>query len=100
MYVDNEVGAAAATGRGEAVTKTCGSFLVVELMRQGLSPQDACKKALERIIDKHGGKPDFQVGYVAVNKKGEIGALSIQGGFQYAICVGGKNELSDAEHLL
>lgn len=100
MYVDNDVGAVAATGRGEAVTKTCGSFLVVELMRQGLSPQDACRKALERIIEKHGGKPDFQVGYVAVNRKGEIGALSIQAGFQYALCVDGKNELLDAEHLL
>ncbi len=100
MYVDNGVGAAAATGRGEAVTKTCGSFLVVELMRQGLSPQEACRRALERIIEKHGGKPDFQVAYIAVNRKGEIGALSIQEGFQYALCVDGKNELIDAEHLL
>jgi L-asparaginase/N4-(beta-N-acetylglucosaminyl)-L-asparaginase len=100
MYVDNEVGAAAATGRGEAVTKTCGSFLVVELMRQGFSPQDACRKALERIIEKHGGKPDFQVGYIAVNRKGETGAFSIEKGFQYALCIDGKNELLDAEHLL
>ena len=100
MYVDNEVGAAAATGRGEAVTKTCGSFLVVELMRRGHSPQEACRKALERIIEKQGGKPDFQVGYVAVNKKGETGALSIQKGFQYALCIDGKNELLDAEYLL
>jgi N4-(beta-N-acetylglucosaminyl)-L-asparaginase len=100
MYVDNDVGAAAATGRGEAVTKTCGSFLVVELMRQGLSPQDACRRALERIIEKHDGKPDFQVGYIAVDRNGEIGALSIQEGFQYALCIDGKNELLDAEHLL
>ena len=100
MYVDNEIGAAAATGRGEAVTKTCGSFLVVELMRRGLSPQDACRKALERIIEKSGGKPDFQVAYIAVNRKGEVGALALQEGFQYALRADGANELLDAEHLL
>ncbi len=100
LYVDQDVGAATATGVGEAVTKTCGSFLVVELMRRGLSPQEACRKALERIIEKHGGAPDFQVAYIAVNRKGDIGALSIQEGFQYALCVDGKNELMDAEHLL
>ena len=100
MYVDNEVGAAAATGRGEAVTKTCGSFLVVELMRQGLYPREACRKALERIVEKHGGAPDFQVAYVAVNRRGETGAFSIQKGFQYALSVDGGTELIDAEHML
>ena len=100
MYVDNEVGAAAATGRGEAVIKTCGSFLVVELMRQGMSPQKACKKALERIIEKSGGKPDFQVAYIAVNKEGEIGALSLQKGFQYAIYENGENKLIDSEYII
>ncbi len=100
MYVDNEVGAAAATGRGEAVIKTCGSFLVVELMRGGMSPQKACKKALERIIEKSGGKPEFQVAYVAINREGEIGALSLQKGFQYALCEEGNNRLIDSEYLL
>lgn len=100
MYVDNEAGAAAATGRGEAVIKTCGSFLVVEFMREGLSPTKACRKALERIIESQGGSVDFQVAFVAVNKAGEIGALSIQKGFQYALTRDGKTELIDSEHLL
>ncbi len=99
MYVDNEVGAAAATGRGEAVIKTCGSFLVVENMRRGMSPSEACKAALERISDKHGGKTDFQVGYIAVNRNGETGAFSLTEGFSYALARGGKNELIEADHL-
>jgi N4-(beta-N-acetylglucosaminyl)-L-asparaginase len=100
MYVDNEVGAAAATGKGEEVIKTCGSFLVVEGMREGLAPKAAVKRALERIIKRHSGKPEFQVAFVALSKEGEIGALALQEGFQYAIVSGGANELVDAEHLL
>ncbi|MCX5754418.1 MAG: N(4)-(beta-N-acetylglucosaminyl)-L-asparaginase [Candidatus Krumholzibacteria bacterium] len=100
MYVDNEIGAAAATGKGEEVIKTCGSFLVVEGMRQGLAPREACKRALERIIKRHQGKPAFQVAFVALSKDGEIGALALQEGFQYALAAGGANELIDAEHLL
>lgn len=100
MYVDNEVGAAAATGKGEEVLKICGSFLVVEFMRQGASPQAACKKALERILKKHSSKPTFQVAFVALSRSGEIGALSLQKGFQYAVATGGKNVLLDAESLL
>jgi L-asparaginase/N4-(beta-N-acetylglucosaminyl)-L-asparaginase len=100
MYVDNDVGAAAATGKGEEVLKTCGSFLVVEFMRQGLSPQAACKKTLERILKKHAAKPAFQVAFVALSKEGEVGALSLQKDFQYAVAYNGKNELIDADHLL
>jgi N4-(beta-N-acetylglucosaminyl)-L-asparaginase len=100
MYVDNEVGAAASTGKGEEVIKTCGSFLVVEGMRQGLSPKDACKRALERIIKRHRGTPTFQVAFIALSKDGEIGAMSLQKDFQYALASGGKNELIDAEYLL
>jgi N4-(beta-N-acetylglucosaminyl)-L-asparaginase len=99
MYVDNEVGAAAATGRGEAVIKTCGSFLVVENMRSGMSPEKACRAALDRISARHGGKADFQVGYIAVNKKGETGAYSLADGFTYALARDGKNELLTAGHL-
>lgn len=99
MYVDNEVGAAAATGRGEAVIKTCGSFLVVENMRRGMSPEKACKAALERIFRKHGGKVDFQVGYIAVNTKGETGAFSLTEGFEYALARDGNNELIKSGHL-
>ncbi len=100
MYVDNEIGAAAATGKGEEVLKTCGSFLVVEYMRQGLSPQAACKKVLERIVSKHASKPTFQVAFIALSKEGEIGALALQRDFQYALAVDGANKLFEADYLL
>jgi N4-(beta-N-acetylglucosaminyl)-L-asparaginase len=100
MYVDNEVGAAAATGKGEEVLRTCGSYLVVEYMRQGHSPQEACKKALDRILARHAVSPTFQVAFIALSKAGEIGALSLQKGFQYALAVDGKNDLIDAKYLL
>lgn len=85
MFVDNEVGGAAATGLGEAVLKSVGSFLIVELMRQGRTPQEACEEAVMRIVNK---QPDFktlQVGYFAVDKKGNYGGYSIQPGFVYYI---------------
>ncbi len=100
MYVDNSVGASAATGRGEAVIKVCGSFLVVEYMRQGLSPAKACVRTLERIVAHHGGKVDFQVGFIAVNRAGETGAVSLVDGFEYALASGKGNELHKAEYIL
>jgi len=82
LFIDNEIGGAVATGLGEEVLKTVGSFLVVELMRQGYSPVDACKIAIERIVKKPGSNyKNFQVGYIALNKKGETGSYSIQNGF-------------------
>jgi isoaspartyl peptidase/L-asparaginase-like protein (Ntn-hydrolase superfamily) len=92
LFVDNEVGAACATGMGELVMTTLGSFLIVELMRNGRSPEEACKEAIMRIIKKYGFKK-YQVGYLAINKKGEYGAYAIQKGFTYAVCIDGKNEL-------
>ncbi len=92
LFVDNEVGAATATGVGEEVLKTVGSFLIVELMRQGKSPQQACEEAIKRIMKKQPDRRDFQVGYIAVNKKGEIGAFSIHEGFSYQLYQNGKNE--------
>ena len=92
LFVDNEIGAATATGLGEEVLKTVGSFLIVELMRQGRSPQQACEEAIARIMDKQKDRKDFQVGYIAVNKKGEIGAYSIHEGFSYQLYQKGKNE--------
>ncbi|WP_262245401.1 N(4)-(beta-N-acetylglucosaminyl)-L-asparaginase [Parapedobacter soli] len=87
LYVDNEVGGATATGVGEEVIRTVGSFLVVELMRQGMSPREACREAVVRIIKK---KPEtakkIQVGFLALNKQGEYGAFSLQKGFSYAVC--------------
>ncbi|WP_439132809.1 isoaspartyl peptidase/L-asparaginase family protein [Polaribacter sp.] len=84
LFVDNEVGGASATGLGEEVLKTVGSFLIVELMRQGKSPQEACEEAIGRIVNKPGKDfKNFQVGYIAVNKKGETGAFSIHQHFSY-----------------
>ena len=99
MYVDNEIGAAAATGRGEAVIRVCGSFLVVENMRRGMTPTEAIRGALERIVRSHGGAVDFQVGFVAVNKSGETGALALAEGFEYALADTGGNELRPAEYM-
>ncbi|MEI6596368.1 MAG: N(4)-(beta-N-acetylglucosaminyl)-L-asparaginase [Bacteroidota bacterium] len=87
LFVDNEIGAATATGQGEDVIRICGSHLVVELMRQGLSPENACKKAVERIIKIKGASAkDIQVGFIAINKKGEYGGYCIQKGFDFAVC--------------
>lgn len=86
LFVDNEVGACTATGQGEDVIRISGSHTVVELMRQGLSPEQACKKAIERIIRiKKDKAKEIQVAFIAVNKKGAVGAYAIQKGFNYAI---------------
>ncbi len=79
LYVDNEVGAAGSTGRGEELIRTCGSFLLIEKMRAGMSPQKACEFVLERIIDINGGldKVDFNVKMIAMNLNGETGVASI-----------------------
>lgn len=84
LFVDNEIGAATATGLGEVVMKTLGSFLIVELMRQGMSPQEACEEAVNRIVAKN-DVSDLQVGYLAINKQGETGAYAIHPGFNYAL---------------
>lgn len=86
LFVDNEVGACTATGQGEDVIRVAGSHSVVELMRQDLSPEAACKKIIERIVKIKGAKAkDIQVGFLAVNKKGQVGAYAIHKGFSYAI---------------
>ncbi len=86
LYVDNEVGAATATGTGEEVIRICGTHLVVELMRQGKSPEDACREAVERIVKKQPTKSkELQVGFLALNKNGEYGAYCLQTGFNYAV---------------
>jgi N4-(beta-N-acetylglucosaminyl)-L-asparaginase len=87
LYVDNDIGAATSTGVGEEVIRNVGSFLVVELMRHGHSPESACREAVTRIVRR---KPalakDTQVGFLALNKRGEVGAWAIQKGFSYAVC--------------
>ena len=88
LYVDNEIGAATATGHGEEVIRTVGSHLVVELMRQGKSPQKACEEAVRRIIkftqNRDKSLDNIQVGFLALNKRGEYGAYCIHGGFNFA----------------
>ena len=86
LFVDNEVGACTATGQGEDVIRVAGSHSVVELMRQGLSPEAACKKVIERIVKiKKEKAKDIQVAFLAVNKKGQTGSFAIHPGFSYAI---------------
>lgn len=98
LYVDNEVGAATATGVGEEVVRMCGSHTIIELMRQGLSPEEACKKAIERVVKKHGEKAkDFQVGFLALNKQGEFGAFSVSKGFNYAVRSSAGQKVYDAK---
>lgn len=87
LYVDGEVGGATSTGVGEEVIRNAGSFLVVELMRHGRSPQEACKEAVMRIIKKRPeASKTLQVGFLAMNRAGEVGAYAIQHGFSYAVC--------------
>lgn len=99
LFVDNEVGAATATGMGEFVMKTLGSFLIVEFMRQGMSPQEACEEGIRRIVERY-DVSSIQVGYLATNKAGEVGAFAIHPGFNYALYKNGKNELFNSpSHL-
>jgi N4-(beta-N-acetylglucosaminyl)-L-asparaginase len=98
LYVDNEVGAATATGVGEEVIRIVGCHLVVELMRQGNSPQDACRLAVERILKKNPEKAkQVQVGFLALNKQGEYGAYCLQKGFTYAVHTAEGNQLFDGK---
>ncbi|RMG75593.1 MAG: glycosylasparaginase [Bacteroidetes bacterium] len=85
LYVDNEVGGAAATGWGEAVIRVVGCHLVVEFMRQGHNPEEACRLAVERVISKNPDWRDIQVGFIALNKQGAYGGYCIQTGFDYAV---------------
>ena len=100
LFIDNEVGGAAATGVGELVMKTLGSFLIVELMRSGISPEEACRMALERIAEKIPLTPDVQVGFIAINKAGETAGYGLQKDFLYAVMKEGSNQLLTAQALL
>lgn len=99
LYVDNEVGACVATGQGEEVIRIAGSSMVVEFMRNGLSAEAACKKAIERIIHIRKEKSkDFQVAFVALHKSGETGAYAIQKGFNYAVTTNENAVLLDSKY--
>ena len=100
LFVDNEVGGACATGVGEAVIRTAGSAMVVELMRNGKKPDEACKIMVERISRLYPNKENLQVGFLALNKNGEFGGYSIQAGFNYAVKSNTIDDLLDAKHLV
>jgi isoaspartyl peptidase/L-asparaginase-like protein (Ntn-hydrolase superfamily) len=93
LFVDNEVGAAVATGLGELVMRTLSSFLVVDLMRSGATPIQACQEAIQRIVKKNPDFKDFQVAVIAVNKAGQTGAYALQTGFRYAFRDANINEV-------
>ena len=92
LFIDNKIGGAVATGLGEEVVKTVGSFLVVELMRQGKSPQEACETAVKRIVSSNSQENKFQVAYIAMNKNGDVGSYSIEPGFTYMDYYKGENK--------
>jgi N4-(beta-N-acetylglucosaminyl)-L-asparaginase len=104
LYVDNEIGAATATGHGEEVIRIAGCHLVVELMRQGKSPQQACEEAVSRIVKltktRNKNLKDIQVGFIALDKQGNYGAYCIQGGFNYAVNDNSGNKLVNADYFL
>lgn len=100
LFVDNEIGAATSTGVGEEVVRICGSHTVVELMRQGMSPELACKKTVERIVKKRGADAKkLQVGFIAVNTKGEYGGYALQKGFNYAVQTSKGSRVFDAKSI-
>jgi N4-(beta-N-acetylglucosaminyl)-L-asparaginase len=104
LYVDNEIGAATATGHGEEVIRIAGCHLVVELMRQGKSPTDACIEAVNRVVKlmkvRKKELKDIQVGFIALNKNGDYGSYCVQSGFNYAVCDATGNRLIDADYHL
>lgn len=101
LFVDNSVGCATSSGVGEEVIRICGTHLVVEFMRQGYSPETACRKAVERIVNRDRQKAkSLQVGFLAMNKKGEYGAYAVQKGFTYSVRNGTENRMFDSKYLL
>ena len=103
LYVDNDVGVAGSTGRGEAVIKTVGAHTIVEELRRGLSPTDACLEACRRIVRwtvepnllREDGRPDFQVEFYALDRLGRHGGAALFAGGRYAVNVDGEPSLSD-----
>jgi N4-(beta-N-acetylglucosaminyl)-L-asparaginase len=101
LFVDNEVGAATSSGTGEEVIRICGTHLVVEFMRQGNSPEMACKKAVQRIVSRDKIKAKtLQVGFLAMNKKGQYGAYAIQKGFVFSVKSNNENQIHQSKYLL
>lgn len=101
LFVDNEVGAATATGQGEDIIRIAGSHTVVELMRQGLSPENACRAAVQRILKIKGDKASqIQIGFIAINKQGQYGGYALQKGFSFAVRSSEQEKLVQAAYLM
>ncbi|MEL6558323.1 MAG: N(4)-(beta-N-acetylglucosaminyl)-L-asparaginase [Bacteroidota bacterium] len=98
LFVDNEVGAATATGMGEAIIRIAGSHTVVELMRAGASPEEACREAVERILRKHENLENLQAGFIAIDNQGNHGGYSVYNGFNYALKTKSEKKMVDVKH--
>ncbi|HEY9362398.1 MAG TPA: isoaspartyl peptidase/L-asparaginase, partial [Chitinophagaceae bacterium] len=100
LFVDNETGAATSSGVGEEVIRICGTHLVVEYMRQGYSPETACRRAIERIVNRDREKAKtIQVGFLALNKKGQYGAYAIQKGFVFSVKSDGEEKVYPSKYV-
>lgn len=104
LYVDNEIGAAVATGVGEEVIRVSGSHTIVELMRNGKSPAEACREVIHRIVEANKKRKksfqDIQVGFLALNKYGEYGAFSLQKGFTFAVYDKEGNRMKESDNFM
>ncbi|MEO6187558.1 MAG: N(4)-(beta-N-acetylglucosaminyl)-L-asparaginase [Ginsengibacter sp.] len=100
LFVDNEVGAATSTGVGEEVIRICGTHLVVEFMRHGDSPETACRKAIDRIVNRDMKKArEMQVAFLALNKNGQYGAYAIQKGFVFSVKSNGEEQIIPSKYV-
>ncbi|MGC9326724.1 MAG: N(4)-(beta-N-acetylglucosaminyl)-L-asparaginase [Candidatus Hinthialibacter sp.] len=93
LYLDGAVGGAVGTGVGERAIEVCASFAIVEFMRNGMSPQNACEELLRRVVNRHPGRIDFQLAFIALNREGRFGGVALQKDFEYAIYAHGENLL-------
>ena len=99
LFVDNEIGCATATGVGEEVIRICGTHTIVELMRQGKTPEEACKLAVERIAKSPKKIKEMQIGFLALNKNGDVGAYALAKGFTYAVADVYGNKMYESDYL-
>ena len=100
LYADNDAGAAAATGRGEEIARTCGSFAVVEHMRQGKSPQEACEAVVQHLIARVPSARPYQMAYIAIDKYGNWGAAAARSGFLSAVTSNAENQLYKSRYFI
>lgn len=100
LYADNEVGAAAATGHGEEIDRICGSFYVVEQMRRGCTPQQACEAAVQRLIARVPASRRYQMAFIALGRNGDCGGAAARKGFSYAVTNGVENQLRTGRHFV